>query len=188
MGVIDDLFAKDPEVREVQFCMDRRLANKLYEAGVERDRTKREARRRHEDGAAAAEAQAQAEDAQAAYDALVEEVQGKLITFRFRPVEPHDYDQLKAKHRPTESQRTEARKQNEDPPEFNIETFPPAFVALACYEVETPSGKTDGLSVEDAEKIWKSPVWNNAERAQLHNTALAAYTTRTRLDLPPKAE
>jgi hypothetical protein len=188
MGVIDDLFAKDPEVREAQFCMDRRLANKLYEAGLERDRTKREARRRYEDESAAAEAQAQAEDAQAAYDALVEQVQGKLITFRFRPVEPHDYDQLKAKHRPTESQRTEARKQNQDPPEWNLETFPPAFVALACYEVETPSGTKDGLSVEDAEKIWKSPVWNSAERAELHNTALGAYLTRTRLDLPPKAE
>jgi hypothetical protein len=188
MGVIDDLLGKDPEVREARFCMDQVLANRLFEAGVERDRTKREARRRHEDEAAAAEAQAQAEDAQAAYDALVEQVQDKLITFRFRPVEPHDYDELKARHRPTEAQRTDARKKNEDPPEFNIDTFPPAFVALACFEVETPSGKKDGLSVEDAEKIWKSPAWNNAERAELHNSALAAYLTRTRLDLPPKVE
>lgn len=186
---MDDVFAKDPEVREATFCMDRKLAQRLYDAELERDRTKREARRSHSDEQARAEAEAAAEDAQAAYDALVEQVQGRLITFRFRPVEPNDWDALKAKHRPTEAQRTEARKKGDKQvPEWNVDTFPPAFVALACYEVESPSGTNPGISAEDAERIWSSDVWNNAERAELFNTAYSAYVTRTVVELPPKAE
>ncbi len=186
MGVMDDLRAKQPETRTVEFCMDHELAERLSEARVERDRARREAGRKHVDDRAAQEAEAKAEDAERAYLGLAAEVEGKVIRFVLAAVDPMTFDRLKAEHRPTEKQRTDARKQNLDPPEWNIDTFPPALVAAACIEVSGPSGKQEGLSVEEAEAIWSAPNWNSAERAELGNAAMAAYLTRTRLDLPPK--
>ncbi|HSH61270.1 MAG TPA: hypothetical protein VK988_16840 [Acidimicrobiales bacterium] len=40
---------------------------------------------------------------------------------------------MQADNRPTEKQKTEARKQNQDPPEWNIDSFPPALVAAALH-------------------------------------------------------
>lgn len=185
--VMADLLAKEPETREVEFCMDRLLAQRLGEARYERDRTKREATRKHPDDQAAAEAIAQAEDAEKAYEELLEQVREKLVKFVFVAVEPVVYDKLKAANRPTEQQRTDARKENREPPEWNPDTFYPALLAEACLSVTTPSGTKDGLSVEEAKQLWTAKNWNSAERAELGNAAVAAYLTRTRLDLPPKA-
>ncbi len=184
---MDDLRAKQPETRTVEFCMDHDLAERLVDARIERDRLKREAGRRHVDERAAHEAEARAEEAEQEYLELAEQAKPKLIRFVFAAVDPETYDRLKAEHRPTERQRTEARKQNQDLPEWNVETFPPALVAASCIKVTGPSGEQDGLSIEEAQAIWKADNWNSAERAELGNAAMAAYLTRTRLDLPPKA-
>ncbi len=182
-----DLLAKEPETREVEFCMDRTLAQRLGEARYERDRTKREATRKHPDDQAAAEAAAQAEEAEKLYEELAEQVRAKLVKFVFVAVEPVVYDKLKADNRPTERQRTEARKENREPPEWNPDTFFPALLAEACLEVCSPSGTKEGLDLEEAKQLWTAKNWNSAERAELGNAAVAAYLTRTRLDLPPKA-
>ncbi len=186
MGILDDLQAKEPETRTVEFCMDHGLAERLAEARYERDRTRREAGRKHVDERAAQEAEAAAEKAEEVYLELVEEVRGKTIRFVLAAVDPVTFDRLKAEHRPTDKQRTDARKNNTDVPEWNVDTFPPALVTASCIKVSGPSGEYDGLSLEEAQAIWTSPNWNSAERAELGNAAMAAYLTRTRLDLPPK--
>jgi hypothetical protein len=184
LSIADDLFeGKPPEIRTVQFPTDRDLAER-YNAALARHETASVMARTYPDGDRERTELAEAEEER---DRLAAEMRGKLITFTFRSVDPETFDRLKAEHRPTESQKTAARKTGRDIPEWDPDTFGPALVAAACVKVEGPSGVQDGLSTEDAQRLWASERWNAAERGELQNAALGAYLTRIRVDLP-KAE
>lgn len=180
MSVLDDVFGKEPEHRTVEFILDHDLREKLATANYDLEMARLKAGRKDvtsEDRAAIAEAQERVDD-------LVPLARGRLIRFHFQALDPTEYDALKGAHRPTEAQRTEARKAEKQAPEWNTGTFPAALIAKACVLVESPSGTAEGLSVEDAERLWKSRSYNDAERAELSNTALNATMTRMRVDLP----
>lgn len=185
MSILDDLLGKEPEQRTVEFCMDRELTRRLSEAQLDLEKAKRaEGGVRSNDRDKTSAARAAVEDLEVRVSDLVAEVQGRLIRFTFAALDPQEFDRLKGEHRPTEKQRTDARKNDTQIPDFNLDTFPPVFVAAACVKVQTPSGSQDGLSVDAAEAMWVSRSYNDAERAELFNTALNATVTRTRIDLP----
>lgn len=186
MGVIDDILAKEPEQRTVEFCTDRALREQLSEAQGDLERARRRAdQARSSDKDRAHDLQAEVDVIEERIDGLLADVRERgLIRFTFAALDDTEFDALKGQHRPTEQQRTTARKAKQPEPEWNTETFPAALVAAACVKVESPSGSVDGLSTEDAERIWKSRAYNEAERAELFNTALGATLTRTRIDLP----
>lgn len=189
MGVIDDILAKDPEIRTVEFCTDRTLREKLATAQFDLQQAKqRRDRFRGSDKERADEAVREIDDLEDRVAQLSDEVKDHgLIRFTFQALPPDEYDALKAQHRPTEPQKTKARKANEAPPDFNTDTFPPVLIAAACILIESPSGKAEGLSVEDAERIWTASTYNDAERNELFNAAFGAQFTRTRADLPKGA-
>lgn len=179
MSVMDDVLeGKDPEVRFAEFCTNAELREQWGMAKARVNRAQVSVNARPKDQGAVAELEA-AEDE---LNTMRERIAGSLLRFTFHPVSSVQYDELKAEHRPTERQRTEARKNGTQPPEWNSATFAPAFVALACVKVEGPSGAQEGLSAEDAQRIFASPRWNEAERAELFNTALAAYLSRVPMD------
>lgn len=185
MGVIDDILAKEPEQRTVEFCTDRALREKLATAQHELNVARSKAPKERGDQDQADMSARQIEDLEERIETLTAEIEERgLIRFTFAALEPSEYDELKGKHRPTEQQLTRARKEKRAQPEFNTDTFPPVLVAAACVKVESPSGSVDGLSIEDAERIWKSRAYNEAERAEMFNTAYFAQVTRTQVDLP----
>lgn len=189
MGVIDDILAKDPEVRTVEFCTDRSLREKLATAQFDLDQAKRRRDRLHRtDKDRAGEVDREITDLEDTVEQLSDEVRDHgLIRFTFQALPPGEYDALKAQHRPTEPQKSKARKANEPAPDFNTDTFPPVLIAAACTLIESPSGTVEGLSVEDAERIWNASTYNDAERNELFNAAFGAQLTRTRADLPKGA-
>jgi hypothetical protein len=184
-SVLDDIHGKEPEQRQVSFCLDRELREQLATAQFELSQAQRRRdlvspgnRGRVED------AQRDVDELQDRVDELAEQAKGRIITFVFAALEPNDFDDLKGEHRPTSVQLSEARKAKEPQPEWNPDTFPPALVAAACVNVTSPSGSQDGLSVEDAQKMWRSRSYNEAERGELFGTALSAQLTRIKVDLP----
>lgn len=185
MGVIDDILAKEPEQRSVEFCIDRHLREALSEAQHELEKARARADQlRGGDRDRADEVRRTIVDCEEKVAELIESTKDKLIRFTFAALDPEVFDEIKGKHRPSEKQLTVARKEKTTPPEWNLDTFPPVLVAASCIRIDSPSGTVDGLSVEDAEKIWKSRAYNTAERNELFNTALGATLTRTRIDLP----
>jgi len=183
MSAIDDLLQKRPEERTVVLPLDFELAHAAAQA---EDRLN-QAKAMSDRPGATVEAISVTEDRQAEYDKAVEALRGQTATFTFRSIAPQTWDELKREHRPSESQRTEARKQGQAPPEWNEETFSPALIAAACIKVITPSGEQPGLSIDEATKLWTSDSWNKSERAELFNAALSAFVARTRMIDLPKA-
>jgi len=185
MAVIDDLLAKEPEQREVVFCLDRQLREALSTAQVRLQQAQRRLdvlapsnRDRIRD------ARAEIDQLEATVAELLPKVKAKLVRFTFAAIDPDKYDDLKAKHPPTDDQLSAARKAKRLEPEFNEDTFAPVLVAAMCVRVETPSGTADHLSLEDAQRLWESPAYNDAERSELFNSALGAQISRTVIDLP----
>lgn len=178
--VLDELLSKQAERRTVVFCLVPEAARDLADARQEQERAQRDADREGESTSAAERLAA----ADARYDAALAEVTAQVVRFSFEAIDGPQWDALRAAHRPTEHQRTIARKAGHPPPEWNVDTFPPALVAAACVEVVTPSGTAAGLSESDATAVWTSDRWNQAERLDLFNAAVAAYMTRSAVELP----
>lgn len=183
MSIIDDLLGKEPEQRTVEFCLDRDLRTRLAETQYELEQAKRRAASRtatDADRDTVADLEYQVEQ-------LIPDVRARLVRFVFNAIPTDAYDALKGQHRPTEAQKTEARKAGLPVPDVNTRTFPPALIAAACTRVETPSATAPGLTVEEAEQLWASDAYNQAERNELFNTALEATVRRIQVDLPKGA-
>ncbi len=185
MGIIDDILAKEPEQRHVEFIKDRALREDLSTAQLDVEEAKlRLTRVPSSDKDAARDLRREIGDLDQLIEELWERAGKNLIRFTFAALAPEVFDELKGTNRPTQHQLTEARKEQRPSPDWNNDTFEPVLVASACVKVETPSGTSDGLSVEDAETMWKSAAYNRSERNDLFNTALSAQLTRTRIDRP----
>ncbi len=179
MGVIDDLLAKKPETRKVEVPLDPELAERYMDAKTRYDQAKRSSDAAPKDGDKAAEVERLREEC----DALRDELSPRMARFVLRSVSPTEFEALKSANRPTEKQRTDYRKSGVEAPEWNPDTFQPALVAAACIEVATPNDTQEGLSGEDALKIWQSESWNVGVRNELFGAALSAYFGFTKVDL-----
>lgn len=186
MSVLDDILAaKKPEIRTTRICLDPELAERLAIAKAAYDRAKRSSDANTTDRAAASAMESALDE----YKAADAAASGSMVTFTFGPVDDPTFEKLKAENRPTESQKTDARKKGEDVPEWNPDTFSPLYIAAACIKVEGPTGAADGISVDEAKALWADGSrWNEADRAELFNTAFSARITRTRLVDGPKAD
>lgn len=188
-SILDGLLAKEPETRKVEFCAIHELRESWTKARMKAAQAELNAGRQTGSTPVAQAAREDLAAANAELDRLRELIGPQMIVFRFQPVDTVTMDRLKTEHRPTESQRTDARKNGTDLPEWNVATFPPALIAAACVYIKTPM--PDGEPVEakgvgcfpheEAQQLWTSDRWNEAERSDLFNTALAAYMTRTNL-------
>lgn len=95
-------------------------------------------------------------------DALIEEAKKTEQVFKFRSIGRPRYEELLREHPPT------ARQKKDLQAVFNTDTFPPALISAASFDPE--------ISLEDAEEIFSSPDWNNAELLKLYFAAEQANT------------
>lgn len=105
-------------------------------------------------------------------DAILEEAQDYIVTFRFRDIGRKKLDKLARDHPPTKEQQDEYKKLNAPGVlEFNVDTFGPALVAAASLEPK--------ISLEHAETIFED--WGAGDIDLLFGTALAACKGRASL-------
>lgn len=98
-----------------------------------------------------------------------------VITFEFRALSSREIDALIKAHRPTDAQKTEARKLGLQPPAWNVETYPPALVAAALVSPE--------MTADQVAELFNSDTWNPAELQSIYQAAEAAIGTRRVVDL-----
>lgn len=171
MSAVSDLLTrKKPTERSITISLDPDKAETLSTARRVRDTAQLSADE-HPENAQLAD---RAMEAAQKYEEAVAAMRGSVVRMTFRAIDRQELDRLKGEHRPTERQKTDARKRKEPEPEWNNDTFPPVLIAAACVRIEGPSGGEDGISVEDAEKFWASPDYNMNERAAVFHTAVAA--------------
>lgn len=175
MSVLDNLLAKDPESQTVAFCRDREARDALANAQTELAVAERAlARARKDDDVKSAREEVDSLKAKVAeLDAAAAR---NLVRFTLAAVTKEDFEDLKDEHPPTREQKSAA---GDDKPEWNTDTFPPALIAASCVRVETPDGTADGLTLEEAQAIWRSRSYNEGERGQLFNAAIVAYLVAT---------
>jgi hypothetical protein len=122
-----------------------------------------------------AAARAALADAEEALEAAEERATAAVLTFRFRGLAPHEYDDLVDVHQPTPEQVRRAAKAGQPPPGWNEDTFPQALVA-ACL-VEPP------YDPQQVAEMWKSDDWNGSELGALFGAAYNACRSRRVPDL-----
>lgn len=82
----------------------------------------------------------------------------RKVSLLFRALSGEDYDDLVAKHPPTDKQRKDGMRG------FNPDTFPPALVAASLVQPQ--------LTVDQVKGLWGSSDWSDGERASLFGHAL----------------
>ena len=196
MSVIDDLLAKQPETRTVHVPLEPELAKEwdmAKQAVLDAERAFAAARQEVARAGTTAgmvllqdDMNARQRDVEEAKERLAEaeeRLRANTVRFVLSSVTPETFKELKQRCPPTPEQRKQARSANEKV-EWDPDTFQPALVATACKRVESPRGTQDGLSEEEATRMWASPEWNVGLRNELFSAALQAYYFFTRIDLP----
>lgn len=142
-------------------------------------------------GAAKTEQAEQAEQARADYDAAVAEhdelraeADEHVMVLVFRAIGGHQLDLLNRTHRPTESDREEAKAQGMTDQEIrqmehSPSTFPPVLIAASLVEPKLTEDEVKDL-------IWDSDAFNEAERLSVLMKATMANGQLARVpDLGP---
>jgi len=96
---------------------------------------------------------------QAKLDELMEQAKSTEREFVFQSIGRVEYDKLVEAHPPTADQRKQGN-------QFNVDTFPAALVSRAAVSPK--------ITLEQAEEIFDSPSWNNAELLRLYYAAQEA--------------
>lgn len=103
--------------------------------------------------------------------ALAEE---EVVTFKFRSVGRDKVDDLIETHPPTADQKAKAKKAGADEPQWNVDTFPPALIAMTLQEPK--------FTEEEVAEIWSSDDWNEAEVMALFTTAMQVLNNLKKVD------
>ena len=87
------------------------------------------------------------------------------VTFTFQSVGRKLWSDLQASHPPTQDQIDESSSRDEQPPDWNPETFPAAAIAASCVD-------PDGMTVVKAQRIVDD--WSMAQVNQVWQGCLSA--------------
>lgn len=156
---------KKPVIERVPIVLDTELADRLEAAKTEYEAARTSFEARATD--ASRERFIAAEDA---YEAAKTEAEDNVAVFVFRGIGRRPFDDLVDAHLPTKEQKERAKREGSGDITWNPESFPPALVSAASVEPK--------LSVEEAQEIWESPEWNQAEIMAVFFGALNANSQR----------
>ncbi len=106
-------------------------------------------------------------------DALYEQAADIAVTFTFTDCGRKNFDQLVLDHSPTKAQRDHIAELGGGILEYNIDTFPPALLALTASDPE--------MSLEEATEIFNT--WGSGDAEILFTTALIVCKERTSIPL-----
>lgn len=116
--------------------------------------------------------------AQARANAAREAVRDNSVEVVMRSIGRARWAALLDEYPPTDAQTAQARKQSGDQNailEFDIDRFPPVAIAASSVQPE--------MTLEQAQALWASDDWNEAECARLLQMALTVNRSRKTADL-----
>jgi len=160
------LAKKRPTTVEVTIALDADIAE-THATALAAYNVARTVATDHPDQESSKVALREAQDALDEAEAVLAEA---VVTFRFKGINPAEYDALVEEHPATEDQKRKARKDNDTAPVVNLDTFKPALVAASCVEPE--------MDYEQAQMLWKDGNWNQKELADLFDGAWGASRGR----------
>lgn len=111
------------------------------------------------------------ETAQAALQALEDEVRASGLEFVFRGIGRPKYEALLREHPPTDAQKAKDPKA-----QWNVDTFPAALCSMACANVEMDAD-------EWRTEVFESDDWGPGELRTLLDFALEVCTARRVVEL-----
>ena len=162
---------KKPSVKRVPIAMDSEEADEFNRLRVRVEDAKQQAQLRSRDK----EAQVEYESLKAELEEFEEKIEDDIVVFTFRSIGRNKFDEVLEACPPTDAQVRKAKKEGDDVPNWNEDTFPPALMSEAIVEPE--------LSEEDIFEIWESPDWSHAEVASLFLAALEVNQSRSVVEL-----
>jgi hypothetical protein len=176
---------KKPVAKRLPIPMDSELADAYNQAKIRLTMAQDAAKEDKNDRRLAQAASEASEE----LDRLKAELEPELAWFIARSIGPKRYDEVQSDNAPTEEQIKEAKKNGENPPNWNPETFPQALVA-ACVQYITleADGETEVFTDLDRDFVdemfdAESGQWNQGEVMGLFQTALEVNSMRRIVDM-----
>ena len=155
---------KKPNTKTVDIVLDSDLANEIQLKEQEKAQMQSRRGRSLADGIGPLETE---------LDALYEKAAEAVVTFIFRDPGRKPFDELAIAHPPTVEQKKRVADLGGGILEFNIDTFPPALLALTAWEPK--------MTLQQAETIFDE--WGSGDAETLFAAALLVCKERTSIPL-----
>ena len=155
---------KQPNTKTVDIVLDSDLANEIQLLEQEKAQMQNRRGRSLADGIGPLETK---------LDALYEKAAEGAATFTFRDPGRKPFDDLVLEHRPTQEQKDRVIELGGGILEFNLDTFPPALMALTASDPK--------MTLKQAETIFDE--WGSGDAETLFAAALLVCKERTSIPL-----
>ena len=155
---------KKPNTKTVDIVLDSDLANEIQLKEQEKAQLQNRRGRSLADGIGPLEAE---------LDALYDKASEGVATFTFRDPGRRPFDDLVLEHPPTKDQKDRVTELGGGILEFNLDTFPPALMALTAWEPK--------MTLKQAETIFDE--WGSGDAETLFAAALLVCKERTSIPL-----
>lgn len=162
---------KKPVSKKVYIALDsdkadafNELASKFQEAQEEFDRNPSDKKTKQE-----------FEKIKSEYDAALAESEEFVVEFVVRSIGRDRFEEILNDNPPTEQQKNKAKKDGEEEPSWNPETFMPALMAASIV--------SPAITEEEMQEMWTSEDWNAAELFIIFAAALQVNQTRKVVNL-----
>lgn len=183
----DRLKKKQARTADVPVYLDDDLASEVEELQRQVEKDRLYMARVRGNGGEDAEREARLAEREQRLEEARDELGDATIWMRFQAVGRKRYEDLLAEHPPTDEQKAEAKDNDLNPPEFNVDTFPAALVAVACVE---PDDLAEGAYLDEDEGRTRYPrveeifdEWNADEIGAVFRAAWEVNTRRRTVDL-----
>lgn len=115
-------------------------------------------------------AQVKLDEAQAHFDAWLEDRADHVVVFKFRGLRNEELDKLQEIYPATAEQIARARKLHQPEPAYDVGLYPPALVAAAMTE--------PAWTADQVRELWDDTAWGPGELADLFMAAEGASTRK----------
>lgn len=121
------------------------------------------------------EAQARLDRAEWALTEAKDAARPATTEFVFEALSRPFYDELIDQHPASDEQKANAKREGRMPPNYNVDSFPPALVAATLVSPK--------MTLDDAKELWSDPNWSPAELVDLFAAARDVCERRRIVDL-----
>lgn len=162
---------KKPSTRKVLIALDDERADAFNELAYEY----RAAEQAYESDRSDSALKADYNKKKKEYEKAAADASDFTVEFTFRSIGRKPFEDLVLEHPATKEQIESAKKNGDDEPGWNPDTFMPALMAAAIV--------SPNISEEEMTEMWESEDWNLAELMSMFLAALAVNQTRKVVDL-----
>lgn len=162
---------KKPVVKTVPIVMDSVLADEFNTINERVNLLKRRLDINPKDQ----DAKRELVDLEAELERLTEANLDNIVEFTFKSIGRKGFEEILEEYPATAAQKRDAKREGNEEPGFDIDTFPPALLAAALV---SPS-----LTADDIADMWDSDDWNHAELMVLFLSAMEVNQQRKIIDI-----